>query len=185
MKGRLGSHLSGYFLEPVQEGMSKSKLKGLLLCWKFMMYLGESGPGSKVPYIRRGAALLSFLAFPPVPFTISARLICLTAMPAQSRPYGSANFNGSCRVLVYDRQGIHHHSCQVSSRSFLRQAPVSPQLSGLLLRCDFLFTQHMLPNSFKRQLSFMKVFFNPFLGYQPGGLSSHTLYLWARIFFLS
>lgn len=67
--------------------------------------------------------------------------------------------NVSCLVRMYYQRGIHHHSCQVSSRSFLRQTPVSPQLSGLLLRCDFLFTQHMLPNSFKRQLSFMKVFF--------------------------
>lgn len=96
---------------------------------------------------------------PPISLTIRTGLICLTAMPTQSCSCGSANLNVSCLVLVYYQRGIHHHSCQVSSRSFLRQTPVSPQLSGLLLYCDFLFTQHMLPNSFKRQLSFMKVFF--------------------------
>lgn len=96
---------------------------------------------------------------PPISLAIRTGLICLTAMPIQSCSCGSANLNVSCLVLVYYQWGIHHHSCQVSSRSFLRQTPVSPQLSGLLLYCDFLFTQHMLPNSFKRQLSFMKVFF--------------------------
>lgn len=96
---------------------------------------------------------------PPISLTIRTGLICPAVMPTQSCSCGSANLNVSCLVLVYYQRGIHHHSCQVSSRSFLRQTPVSPQLSGLLLYCDFLFTQHMLPNSFKRQLSFMKVFF--------------------------
>lgn len=100
----------------------------------------------------------SFSAPPPISLTIRTGLICRAAMPTQSCSCGSANLNVSCLVLVYYQRGIHHHSCQVSSRSFLRQTPVSPQLSGLLLYCDFLFTQHMLPNSFKRQLSFMKVF---------------------------
>lgn len=96
---------------------------------------------------------------PPNSFTIRTGLVCPAAMPTQSCSCGSANLNVSCLVLVYYQRGIHHHSCQVSSHSFVRQTPVSPQLSGLLLCCDFLFTQHMLPNSFKRQLSFMKVFF--------------------------
>lgn len=100
---------------------------------------------------------------PPISLAIRTGLICLTVMPTQSCSCGSANLNVSCLVLVYYQRGIHHHSCQVSSRSFLRQTPVSPQLSGLLLYCDFLFTQHMFPNSFKRQLSFMKVFFFFFL----------------------
>lgn len=99
---------------------------------------------------------------PPISLTIKTGLICPAAMPTQSCSCGSDNLNVSCCVLVYYQRGIHHHSCQVSSRSFLRQTPVSPQLSGLLLYCDFLFTQHMLLNSFKRQLSFVKVFLGLF-----------------------
>lgn len=109
---------------------------------------------------KEGCVAAIFLQLPlPILFTIRTGLVCPAAMPTQSCSCGSANLNVSCLVLVYYQRGIHHHSCQVSSHSFVRQTPVSPQLSGLLLCCDFLFTQHMLPNSFKRQLSFMKVFF--------------------------
>lgn len=94
---------------------------------------------------------------PSIPLATRTGLVCLVVMPTQRCSCGPANSSISWFVLVYHQQGIHHHSCQVLSHSFLRQTPVSPQLSGLLLYCDFLFTQHMLSNSFKRQLSFMKV----------------------------
>lgn len=106
-----------------------------------------------------------FLQPPSIPLTTRTGLVCLIAMPTQHCSCGSVNFSISWYVLVYHQQGIRHHSCQVSSRSFLQHAPVSPQLSALLLYCDFLFTQHMLPNSFKRQLSFTKVFLGVLFGF--------------------